>query len=257
MTRRLGQKKKDLVDQNERWHPYIATPAYDGKVDVDFATSIGETMFTCPLKKVLCTFSAMGNGAFIDLSRNVFVKMFLEREELKDCTHLFFIDADLKWAAGDFIGLVRSGHPVVAGIYPRRQSPRDYPIKLSENPDVGGMWMDGDWLFADRVPTGFLCIRRDIVEEMAKDAIQLNLPDQDGPVPRLFYTYVDDDNQFVGEDFAWCNDYVKKYGEPIRVWPNMTFTHGGYEGNLLDFLEEKLEAAGMLAEASTPTTSAA
>ena len=232
-------KKRNLVNMEERWHPYVCTPAYDGKVDVDYALSMTEMASCCPLYSVQITASCVSNGAFIDLARNQFVKKFLEDE--KSCTHLFFIDADLKFPANAFIGLVRAGLPICAGVYRRRQELEDYPAKYSEHKG-GGLWVEDEWLMCDRVPTGFLCIRRDIVEEMAAEAqiIKVQGEKEQIDIPRLFYTSVLDDGRFIGEDFAFCDDYVKKYKRPIPVWPNINFRHGGYDCNLSDHLERKI-----------------
>ena len=240
MGKKIG--KKNTVNMEERWHPFIATPAYDGKVDVDYALSTIEAAFLCPLHSVQIAASCVGNGAFIDLARNQFVKRFLEDPELEKCTHLFFIDADLKFPANAFIGLVRAGLPICAGVYRRRMEREDYPVKYTEHKD-GGLWVEDDWIMCDRVPTGFLCIRRDIIEEMAAEAQKIIVQGKDDmeEVPRLFYTDILPDGRFIGEDFAFCEDYVKKYKEPIRVWPNIDFVHGGYKGNLSDFLERKIQ----------------
>lgn len=224
-----------------RLHAFVATPAYDGKVQSDFSQSLAEAAFCCPLYGIKITASVMGNGAFIDLARNIFVKMFLEREEFADCSHLFFIDADLKFEARAFIGLLQANLPICAGVYRRRQEPEDYPIKFADHPEKGGLWFENDFLMCERVPTGFLCIRRDVLQEMAAEAVQMNIAGQDGTVPRLFYTYLDKDNRFVGEDYAFCDDYRKKYGEMIPVWPNFDFVHGGFKGNLSTFLERKIQ----------------
>lgn len=243
---KLGDKK--LV-KDDRWDVYIATPAYDGKVDVGFCHSLCEAAYSSPAFLMRMTAGVMGNGAFIDLARNIFVKIFLE--DFPDCTHLFFIDSDIKFPPNAYVGLARMGLPICAGVYRRRQEPEDYPIAFAEHPEQGGLWVetiDGyDFIMARRVPTGFLCIRRDIVEEMAADAIQMDIKGQDGPVPRLFYTKLDENNRMVGEDYCFCDDYMEKYKQPIPVYPNITFEHGGYKGNLNEFLERNIEAAeGMM-----------
>ena len=168
-----------------------------------------------------------------------------------------------------FVGLARSdiptgidgGLPVVAGIYPKRQTPVEWPIKFAEHPTEGGLWVestnDFQWIMADRVPTGFLCIRRDVIEEMAAESVQLDIHGQPGPVPYLFGTGLHQtDNvrfpgamKFIGEDYSFCDKYVKKYGKPIHVWPDIDFVHGGYEGNLLKYLEEKIEGEELIGEA--------
>jgi hypothetical protein len=45
-------------------------------------------------------------------------------------------------------------------------------------------------------------------------------------VPRLFYTYLDEQNRFVGEDFAFCDGIRDRGGyvlvdgrfEPVHAW---------------------------------------
>jgi len=245
--RKLGRRK-----EYNRVHAYIATPAYDGRVTTDYAQSLAEASFCAPLYNVGMTAGVLGNGAFIDLARNIFVKKFLEDEDTKDATHLFFIDADLKFEARAFIGLMKSGLPICAGVYRRRQEPEDYPCRWVDNPAGGGLWIEEDgWLMCNRVPTGFLCISREVVEEMAKDAIQLNLHGQKGPVPRLFYTKLDEENRFIGEDYCFCDDYVAKYGQQIPVWMEMDFTHGGFYGNFHKYMDRRVREENPPVETSS------
>lgn len=243
MANKLGDKRKAKREASRvkpgKWDVLVCTPAYDGKVDTDYSQALAEAAFCSPMFGVKMNASVMGNGAFIDLSRNIFVKIFLE--QFPEATHLFFIDADLKFPPNAFIGLVRSGLPICAGVYRRRQEPEDYPAKFSEHPEAGGLWVEDDWVMCDRVPTGFLCISRQVLEEMAADARQLKITGQEGPVPELFYTKIDEDNRFVGEDFCFCDDYRAKYNRPIPIWPNIDFVHGGHSGNLSDFLERQIE----------------
>lgn len=221
--------------------PYVATPAYNGKVDTDYAMSLADSCMVASALGVPVTAAIMGNGAFIELARNNFVRMFLETE----CTHLFFIDADLKWEPRAFIGILASGKPVAAGMYRRRQDPEEYPVRYKEAEEGGLMVVDGGWVECSRVPTGFLCIERSVVEEMAKDAPkwkQHGVPD----APRLFYTQeveTEDENRylFMGEDFSWCDDYCERYNTHIYVWPDFDFVHGGYECNWHKFLNKKIE----------------
>ena len=251
MSKKLGDKRKEPNRVKPgNWDVYIATPAYDGKVDCDYSQSLAEAAFCSPLYQVKMTASVMGNGAFIDLARNIFVKMFLE--DFPEATHLFFIDADLKFPPQAFIGLIRSGLPIAAGVYRRRQEPEDYPVRWVENPDTGGLWLEDGWLMCDRVPTGFLCISREVIEEMSKDAVKLKIHGQNGDVPQLFYTRVDEEGRFIGEDYCFCDDYTKKYGKPIHVWPDVDFVHGGYKGNLAKYLERRI----LEAEAEKQTSAA-
>lgn len=226
-------------------HAYICTPAYSGIVDSDYAQSLAETSFCCPMYNIQITAGIIGNVGFIELARNMFVKKFLE--ENKECTHLFFIDGDLKFESRAFVGLMRSGLPICAGLYRRRQAHEDYPLKPAENPDGGGLWFVNDWLQCERVPTGFLCISRKVVEEMAAEAPCMEVADQKGGVPWLFDLKKEDvthptrpiaatygearkllaqgkdpagEFRIIGEDYSFCDKYMAKYKRPIPVWSN-------------------------------------
>src|SRR5210317_405307 len=118
MAKKLGQKRKNKVTPKE-WNIFVATPAYDGKVDTDYSQSLAAAAYASPMYSVKFSCAVMGNGAFIDLARNIFVKMFLEVH--KEATHLFFIDSDIKFNYEDFIGLARSNLPICAGVYRRRE----------------------------------------------------------------------------------------------------------------------------------------
>lgn len=231
--------KHKQKQQRPEIHAFVATPAYDGKVECNYSQSLAEAAFCCPLYGVRLTASVIGNGAFIELARNIYVKRFLE--DHTDCTHLFFIDADLKFQPNAFVGLLQANLPICAGGYRRRQDPEDYPLVFADNPNGGGLWFENDWLQCSRVASGFLCIRRDVLEEMAKEAPQIVIADQKGPVPWIFHTKFDDKQRFVGEDYSFCDDYVKKYGKMIPVWPNFDFVHGGFKGNLSEWIERKVK----------------
>ena len=234
------------MDDGAYLHAYVATPAYDGKVDCDYSQSLAESCQAATVFGVRVTAAVMGNSCFIDLARNMFVRIFLEDEAHKDCTHLFFIDSDLKFEPRAFVSLMRANLPICAGIYRRRQEEEDYPLRWipheEETKKLGrkALWFENGFLQCDRVPTGFLCISREVLQEMADDAPKVKVKEQP-PIPRLFYTKIDEDGRFVGEDYAFCDDYMERYGQPIPVWPDFDFVHGGYECNYSKWLSDQVE----------------
>lgn len=233
---------------------FVATPAYDGRVLTDYALSLAESCLIGPVHGVFVQASVMGNGAFIDVARDHFVRMFLE----SDCTHLFFIDADLRWEARAFIDLAKADKPICAAAYRKRQDPEDYPIRYVSTPE-GTITVRDGWVMADRVASGFLCIRRDVIERMVKERPTL-MVGNDPEAPLLFYEKFEDmgDNKvrLIGEDFAFCDDYCRIFGEAIPVWPDFNFTHGArFTGNYHEWLNRKAEEAD--AVESNQTSSAA
>ncbi len=242
--RRLGARHAIKQVQSK---VFVATPAYDGHVLADYAMSLADSVVAASQCDIGVMASVMGNGAFIEIARNVFVKQFLET----DCTHLFFIDADLKWESRAFVGLINANRPISAGAYRRRQEPEDYPLHYLEDKDNPGLTItEGGWIPCDRVATGFLCIRRDVVEAMAAEAKKWAIRDQ-GEIPALFYTkMIDTESEsgakaFVGEDFTFCDDYMEHFrhkfnDQPIMVWPDFDFVHNGFTGNWLMFINKEV-----------------
>jgi hypothetical protein len=246
----------DKHDGSNVLRVHVATPAYDGKVDCDYASSMLMAGQICSLQLIETSSAVLGNGAFIEIARNVLVKEFLEAERLKEFTHFMFIDGDLRFESRAMAGLVRSGLPVSCGAYRRRQDEVSYPVRWTPMPkdddrEPDRLWMNGGWVRCDRVPTGFLCIERGVLEEMTRRAIAgefpyntrsvIDLPDK-GPTPWLFYTKIDEHGRFVGEDFCWSDDYMALYeegvfDEPIWCWADFDFVHGGYQCNWLEHLD--------------------
>lgn len=222
---------------------FVATPAYDGRVLTDYAIALAETCLVGPVNGIFVQASVIGNGAFIDVARDHFVRMFLE----SNCTHLFFIDADLKWEPRAFVELVRSRRPICAGAYRKRQDPEEYPVRFCSHPD-GTMVIENNWIMCDRVAAGFLCIRRDVIEQMVK-ARPMLYSGNDPEAPMLFYEKFEEVEpgkvRLIGEDFAFCDDYVKLTGKPIPVWPDFNFVHGArFKGNFHEWLNRKAEERG-------------
>lgn len=237
--RKLGQRREQDMP---KIRAYVATPAYDGKVHSDYAISLAESCIMAGRHDIGVMAAVMGNGAFIELSRNTFVKLFLD----SPCTHLFFIDADLRWEPRAFVGLLQSDRDVCCGIYRRRQEPETYPVRFIEEDDGGLQIVDGGWIPCDRAPTGFLCIKRHVIEKMVAKAPMLKISGQNGLIPSLFYTknYELDDGTLtmMGEDFCWSEDYLKQFDQPIWAWPDFDFVHGGFKGNWQHWIRKQVEA---------------
>jgi hypothetical protein len=98
----------------------------------------------------------------------------------------------------------------------------------------------GPWMRVNRVATGFMCLERRVLEEMTSRVHLCKINDR-GDVPMVFRTQLED--RFIGEDYCFCDDYKELYekgvfDEPIWVYPDITFNHDGYVGNLHESLEE-------------------
>ena len=216
---------------------FVAIPSYDAKVTSSCAQSLFKAAYHCAKYGIEIEPHFIRGGIFIDHVRSLIVRRFLET----DCTHLFFIDADIGFESDALTGLVMSGHPVSAGIYLKRTDEKKrFNAKVHEPQEV----ING-WLRMDRVATGFLCIERRVLDEMSKRAPVLGLG-RDGRVPMVFHFSYEGGNggyigEFAGEDYSFCDDYNKLveegvFDQPIWAYPDITFDHDGYIGNLHESL---------------------
>jgi hypothetical protein len=109
----------------------------------------------------------------VDDARNEMMRDFLET----DCTDLFFVDDDVDWRPENFVRLLKVPGDIVAGIYPHRDRADDHELTFPFHPGEGVREANDDGLFSmSKVPTGFMRLRRNVVEalyarELAKQRI--------------------------------------------------------------------------------------
>ena len=209
---------------------FIATPIRD-YVTAEYAQSLFYAGLDCKARGIEVLPHIIRNSCFVDLARSVLVRDFLKT----DCTHLLFIDSDIGYESHAVAGLVQAGVPFCAGAYPKREPGNKFPLQIHEPQEL-----KGPWLRADRVSTGFMCLERRVLEKMS--SLVHTCKDKFGLVPMVFRT--ETKGTFVGEDYCFCDDYNKLYEEgvfeePIWVYPDITFNHDGYVGNLHESLSEE------------------
>jgi len=214
---------------------FIAVPSYGGICSATFSSFFGakEALLNNGIESELEIFD--GN-CHIDDSRNLLVRDFLE----SDCTEMVFVDTDIRFAPENIVKLVLHDKDVVAGIYPLKQEDENYPVEFIQ----GEIWSDKNGLIeVEKVPTGFLKIKRNVLEQLYKNAVKFRVKqdhEHRKPLAIIFERTVHDYTRFGG-DFEFCRKW-KKVGGKIYIDPEMTFGHtGSYEwsGRLGDFLRNK------------------
>ena len=96
---------------------FIATPMYGGQCTGYYAQSILQTSQLLAQQNIECMFSFMFNESLITRARNALTKAFLDT----DCTHLLFIDADIKFRPSDILHMLAADKDVIGGIYPKKE----------------------------------------------------------------------------------------------------------------------------------------
>lgn len=191
---------------------FLATPSMAGPKAL-YTHSLGQTMREGKFEHALYL-----GDCHVDDARNVLVAKFLET----DCTDLLFIDDDIGWKPRDALQLCAYNADVVAATYPFKQEDEGYPMALlgGDARSVGGL------LEVAAVPTGFLRIRRHVLETLAKDAVKFRpKPDSLKELPLIFERQVHGGVR-RGGDFAFCFKW-RQAGGKIHVDPEICLDHAG------------------------------
>lgn len=216
----------------------IGTPSLYGDVCFPYLQSIVETVVKFNEAGIDWTMILQPGDPYLAKVRNSIATRALI--EFPQMTHLFFIDADLGWNADAALRLVKSGHDVCAGIYPKKTLPPEFPCELRLDPENNNQLIERDgWCLANAVPTGFLCIKRNVLEKMAVGRgvyRDLDGKEKYNIFQQGFHPSEDgsDIGQWWGEDYAFCRQWNEMGGE-IWVWPDIGFSHTGVKAYVNNF----------------------
>ena len=137
----------------------LATPTYD-KLGAAYTEALFHSSDALAKAGIASELCILAGDCHVDDARNFLVRNFLE----SDCTDLVFLDADVAWPPEALVELLRYDRDVVAGLYPLKSRTENFPVRLL--PDK--VWAEVDGLLeVESVPTGFLRIRRSVLERMA------------------------------------------------------------------------------------------
>lgn len=220
---------------------FLATPSYAG-TSSPYDYSLTQSREALRRAGWSVDYLHMEGNCHVDDGRNFLVRAFLET----DCTDFVFLDADIGWQADDLLKLLSFDRDVVAGVYPKKRDGSDYPAQLPP----GEIWADADGLIrANRVPTGFLRLRRNVVQALYDSEPRRFRGTKDGPdrLPQAIIferTWVQREDGLgdrISGDYSCC-DRIRKLGFDIWVDPEMRFVHEGpheWEGSFGDDLRQK------------------
>ena len=238
---------------------FVSTPMYGGQCFGLYNQSLIQLNNLLKTTGNECIISFMMNESLITRARNALTHNFLKT----DCTHLMFIDADIRFNPGDIPPMVEANKDIICGIYPKKeinwQSVKDavdrgvpvdqlkhhtgsFVVNLVEySPTVTvpinqpvEIWNGG---------TGFMLIKREVFEQLAdkvpsyiNDVTDLSGSIKDDEIKEYFATSIEEGTRrLLSEDYHFCNIWRKAGG---KVWaaPWAQLSHIGtyaFDGQLL------------------------
>lgn len=177
----------------------------------------------------------VGGDPYLAKVRSKIATIFLR--DYPQATALFFIDDDVGFPYEAALRLIESDKDVVAGVYPKKEEGETlvWPTDLLVDRETRQTIRDGNLYLASHVPTGFLRIKRHVVEKMAADANMFRDRDASGieidvyDIFRMGFAAEDVETRrgkWWGEDFEFCARWRNMGGE-VWVDPDIPFTHRG------------------------------
>ncbi|WP_144150388.1 hypothetical protein [Paraburkholderia sp. BCC1885] len=227
--------------------PLFMTPCYGGNVAANFTNSLLELNNGLWQMGMRAAIRIDSGESLITRARNQAVARFLLDRSL---THLFWIDADIGFSADQVFRLLLADRDVVAGVYPikRFDWPEQLPAGLTKETfsqrylrypvnahDGASSEIDGDgFLEVSEAPTGFMCIRRSVIEAMVAQLPELRyVPDgpPDSPLRDLCYRFFDvmvepATGRYLSEDYAFCRRW-RDIGGRVFVDTQSKLSHQG------------------------------
>lgn len=206
-----------------------------------------------------CVMSFMFNESLITRARNALAHNFLKT----DCTHLMFIDADIRFNAGDVPHMVEADKEIICGIYPKKEinwhtvkAALEAGVPADQLKHHTGSFVVNlvDYSSSVTVPinqpveiwnggTGFMLIKREVFEQLAdkvptyiNDVTDLSGSIKQDEIKEYFATSIEEGTRrLLSEDYHFCNIWRQAGG---KVWaaPWVSLGHIGtylFEGQLL------------------------
>lgn len=232
----------------------FATPCYGGNCGEPYLRSMLELVGFLSKTNVKYGFSSIVNESLITRARNRLVKEFLD----SDYTHLFFIDADIRFKYTDPLRLVLHDKDIAVGAYPlkifnvdnlvnktftnvadiRKATSRyvtNFIFETEEAAERGEVEVKDGLIEVHDAGTGFMCIKRHVIEKMIEEYPETKyLPERETAFSyALFDTVIDQDLRYLSEDYAFCRRWQRMGGQ-IWLDPEVVLDHFGtivYMGN--------------------------
>jgi len=216
---------------------FIATPAFDGRVHVQYAVALAETHTLLASHRIDIQVNINSSGSLLVAERNRLNKAFLA----SDCTHMLCIDSDLGWPAGAVKAMLDHDVDFVAGLYPARGEKNVFMFRPVYKEDKSIEKTEKNLLKMNYIPAGFMLIKRHVIERTTAHFSHLYFEPKHKDFKHengycLYNTEIVD-GEFWGEDYVFSRR-VREAGFEILVDPLIEFDHAGTRGALIHALSD-------------------
>lgn len=217
---------------------FIGTPAYEGKVHVQYAMSLLDTDQLLRMHGFEVLVRLPVGGSLLVADRNRLIQMFWE----SGADYMLCVDSDLGWDPRAVVRLLEAQKDFSGGVYPSRDG-KGFTFRPALEPDERIIMCPKTHLLQmEYIPAGFMLIKREVIAKLRDKFPELYYSPKD---PRssaesafCFFDTEVWDGEFWGEDYVFCRR-VREVGVEIWVDPLIEFNHAGVRGALIETLTNK------------------
>lgn len=250
------EEVKKYASENEI-HLFILTPCYGGMCHVDYSLSLIQTLMIMSKLNIKATIEVCRGDSLVTRARNGLIAKAMS----KGATHIFFIDSDIIWKPIDVLKLLISDKKLVGGIYPKKIynwnifDDKDILKKYDESVEKSifketfdksdfpqcklvnynfvteskTINIVSNLMELKHLPTGFMMIKRCVIEEMIKYYPETKykddsdfLSDEEQEYSYALFDCAIKDEQYLSEDWLFCDRYKKINNNDNKIYANVT-----------------------------------
>ena len=159
------------------------------------------------------------NESLVTRARNEMTASFLATEH----THMMWLDADIEFTSQDVANLWNIQADIAVGCYAMKLRDKQWFAAWKDGELVKDLDQFEGPIEVDYAGTGFMLIRREVIEALAETAPSYEGPN--GRVPALYMTPIHNDG-FESEDFHFCR-IARDANFKIIMEPSVRLRHWG------------------------------
>lgn len=224
---------------------FIATPFYELKGYSPYIKSLVDSLVGLAKYEketgIDFEFHHVSGDSYIWRARNALAAKFLA----SDCSHMIFIDADESWEPEGLYRLMKADAPLVGSVYPVKNNWQHFGVVIHTDENHVAKVRDDGLIYADKVPTGFMKIAREVFERIKANEPENWYwePDEYGTQSKRhnFFGHILEEHVVYGEDISF-NKRWQRCGGELFVEPRVTIGHFGvneWKGNYDHFLRSQ------------------
>jgi hypothetical protein len=208
----------------------IATPSYDGKLDVWYTHALLQTVLLGDSNNIKFTPIFLSYDALIQRSRNDLIKIAIEN----NFDGVLWIDSDIEWEPEWAVAVVNSNKEVLGLPVIKKGLEEAYNVKSN----IKNLVLNNEgFISVLSIGTGFLYMSNKAISYLWQNSQEYAT--STSPSRMVFEVQVQD-GELISEDFSVCNK-LRKGGFEILIDPSKTCNHIGilkFTGNFAEFISK-------------------